>query len=209
MPSTWLGMPWANRPSSLSYDLPRASWKCGQRMRCRYSNKSPVYPSKTVLAMLHSTCSEKNLWEILYGLTWWLEVLTACKIISWLIECLCAALPRVLYDGASVFFYSVACWYYTTSTGTSVGLFCTLVGKVWNLVPGESLFTIRYAVAVGMAAVVVVVSVGIVKKSVSCSKSSIWISLCKIYPWNDFSKSFSDFNTASDGVTVGWVRFFF
>ena len=171
-------------------------------MRFLYSNNSSVPPSKTELSMSHITFNVKFLREKLGGLSRWLEVLTACNIIFWMIELLCSTLPHVFYSGASGVLFSVACEYSTTSYGTGVGLFYTLLGRVITPVPGASLYTLGYSVAVVMAPVAIVVDVVIVKKYTSSSKASIYPPLCGRYPHNAFLMSFSYFSCASTGVAV-------
>ena len=140
MSSTHLVIPWGNLPSSLSYDLTHDYHKCGRKMMCQYSKKPPVSPSNTASAVSHSTCSRNFLWAILDGLSRWLEVLTTCNIISWLIERFYDALTYVLYADSSGVLYSVACGYSTNRSGNSVRLFFTLVKRVSTLRPGAYLF---------------------------------------------------------------------
>ena len=90
-------MPLEKSTSFFPYGWPHTSQNLFQWMRWRYYNKSPVSPSKTALAMLHTSCSGNFIWVILDGLSWWLEILTAYNISYWLIEQVCAALPHVFY----------------------------------------------------------------------------------------------------------------
>ena len=97
----------------------------------------------------------------------------------------------------------MTCGYSTTSAGTGVGLFCTLGDRAGIVATGASLCTLGDASSVVMATVTVVVAVVVVvKTSVRFSKDSIRISLCGRYPQNTSSGSFSDYITASAGVTV-------
>ena len=203
-----MGMNWDNYPSLFTYHLPHSYRKCGQQMSCQYSNNYPVVLPKTALAMSLSTCSGNFLRSRSDVLSQYLEVLTACNIISWLIEHLWTYLPHVLCSGASGVLFSLACGYSTTSDGTGDGLLFTFGGRFGNIGPDESLRTLGNFAAVGMDPVIVVVAVVVVKKSSRLSKASIWPSLCGRYLRNDFLMFFIDFTTASYGVTVGWVRRF-
>ena len=99
-----------------------------------------------------------------------------------MVELLCSILPCVLYAGDSGVLFSVACGCSTTSASTVVGLICTLVERFGTLGTGASLCSLGDAVSVGMNQVVVVVAFVLVKISASCSKASIWPSICGKYP---------------------------
>ena len=161
-------------------------------MRCWYFNNSPVSPPKTALAMLHITCSVNFLWKRNNILADWTSLRCyALCILCWLFR-------SVVFSDLWVFYNQR--WYR-----------CQTVMYPWRESSNHWTWRVPLHPCICCSSEYGSSDRGgccrCCEKYVRLSKASIWISLCGRYPWNTFSRSFSDFATTYTGVAVGWVNY--
>ena len=99
VPSTTPGNPCANLPISFPNALPHISWYSGCLIRCLYSSRSPIVPSRTDPTISHRSFNVNLLPAVFCGVSGVVDISMHANNVSCVMDGVVLDLDLVLYAG--------------------------------------------------------------------------------------------------------------